>query len=272
MFGRRMTQPFLMVWRQVTESTRIPQYLAFTIVFIVCSFAYSMAYCHFYVNYYAEGHTSFMDSCLWSVRKCGVWWVACPLVLKAYSKLGLTKPIAVAGFYLGTIGFSTFYSLALDVFFFAPETHIITSMVIFLPTHIGLATFVILGWWVLFAGHASDLKLVREPTLEQIPSPYTPKLLRVQTGTQEVEIPVDTIESISASGNYMEVFDGQRSYLMRSTMKELEQNLGANQFVRIHRSHLVNRGAIQSISANQRVILNSGQSFPISQRYRVNIK
>lgn len=56
-----------------------------------------------------------------------------------------------------------------------------------------------------------------------------------------------------------------------STLKEEEQKLPVNNFVRIHQSYIVNFYFIKEIS-NQRVVLINGEALPISAKYSTDFK
>lgn len=244
-------------------------YQLLSILFLVVSFSYSMVYCHFYVNYFVQVPTDFVDSLIWSLLKFGVWWFLVPCLLVFYSSMWLENKRYVAVTYILSIVIATVYSVGLDLLFFKVSAHLAASLVTFLPTHITTSTFVLLGWFIYIRSNLANDNVVnsREVLLDQAKKKCS-EMLTVQTGTQEIEISVNDIESISASGNYMEVDDGRGIYIIRKTMKELEAQFDSHQFVRIHRSYLINRFAIRSVNSNQEVILQSGKKLPVSQRYR----
>jgi two-component system LytT family response regulator len=53
-------------------------------------------------------------------------------------------------------------------------------------------------------------------------------------------ISVDSIRRFEGEDDYVAVYDGQRRYLIRSRLKDLERRLDPDDFVRVHRSHIVN--------------------------------
>lgn len=69
----------------------------------------------------------------------------------------------------------------------------------------------------------------------------------VRLGSRIVIIPRDTIDYIEAADDYVMVFSQQGNHLKEKTMKYFETHLPAKDFIRIHRSHIVNISQIVSI-------------------------
>jgi DNA-binding LytR/AlgR family response regulator len=88
------------------------------------------------------------------------------------------------------------------------------------------------------------------------------------TGTGHVAIATAEIECLEADGNYLNVAHvSGRTYLLRSTLNAAEQRLGA-QFVRIHRSVIVNRGRIRERRRGGQLVLQSGRIVRIGRAFR----
>ena len=87
------------------------------------------------------------------------------------------------------------------------------------------------------------------------------------------DLPVspDLILWVSAARNYVELHTNDRSYLVRATLTELYEALGAHGFVRTHRSHMVNAKALSHLKkmgtrCHKAVLLN-GACIPISNKH-----
>ena len=80
------------------------------------------------------------------------------------------------------------------------------------------------------------------------------------------------IDWIEADGNYARLHVGEDDYLVRETMTGLERRLDVAQFVRIHRSTIVNLDQIKEIQpwfkGELMVILTDGEQLPLSRKYR----
>jgi two-component system LytT family response regulator len=90
-------------------------------------------------------------------------------------------------------------------------------------------------------------------------------------------IPVKDITWVDAAGDYMCVHctDGE-TYILRKTMKQLEQELDPKQFVRVHRSVLVNNNAVKKVltlSSGEYVIqLENEHEIRVSRSYRDKVR
>jgi len=81
-------------------------------------------------------------------------------------------------------------------------------------------------------------------------------------------IPVQEIHYIEACGDYVSLFTVNGSFLKERTMKYFEENLPSLQFVRIHRSYIINVNEVHKIELyekeNYRVHLKSGKILKTS--------
>lgn len=96
--------------------------------------------------------------------------------------------------------------------------------------------------------------------------------LLVPTGELLQLIDASTIESLEADDNYVHVHAGSKRYVLRRTLQDLLAQLGAQRFVRIHKSAAVNIAAIQSFAplfkGDYQVKLASGRELRMSRRYK----
>jgi len=94
---------------------------------------------------------------------------------------------------------------------------------------------------------------------------------------ETTRIPVKDVIWVDAAGDYMCVHceDGQ-THILRKTMKQLEQELNPKQFVRVHRSVLVNNSAVQKVltlSSGEYVIqLSNEHEIRVSRSYRDKVR
>lgn len=102
-----------------------------------------------------------------------------------------------------------------------------------------------------------------------------PERLLIKKLGREFLIQTNDIEWIEASGNYANLHIKQSVYPMRITMDKLEKLLPAN-FIRIHRSTIVNLEQIQEIQAldtgDYEVTLRNHLKLTLSRRYRERFK
>jgi two-component system LytT family response regulator len=80
------------------------------------------------------------------------------------------------------------------------------------------------------------------------------------------------VQWLRASGNYVELHAPGKTYLYRETLSKLEQQLDPQQFVRIHRSIIVNRRSVRELRPLQggdyEVALVDGERLRLSRSHR----
>lgn len=86
-----------------------------------------------------------------------------------------------------------------------------------------------------------------------------------------VRVPVVAIDRLQASGDYVEVHTGGKVYTIYDNLRDLEQRLDPALFLRVHRSHLIRRDQIDSISratlGRSWIELRGGTRVPIGRTY-----
>ena len=87
---------------------------------------------------------------------------------------------------------------------------------------------------------------------------------------------IQDIDWCEASGNYVRLHIGQQTHLVRGTMSHLESQLDPAQFVRIHRSAIVNVERIQelrsSFNGEYLITLNDKTRLTLSRGYREGLQ
>ena len=90
----------------------------------------------------------------------------------------------------------------------------------------------------------------------------------VKSGTKIHVVLVPEIFYLQADGDYVQIITAQGKYLKEQTMKYFEEHLPENQFVRVHRSVIVNVEMISRIELyekqNQLLTLKNGQQIKTS--------
>ena len=96
--------------------------------------------------------------------------------------------------------------------------------------------------------------------------------LAVKSGDRTLILRVDEIDWIEAADYYVEFHVGNRAYLLRETMKAVEERLDPSRFTRIHRSTIVNLDRIKEIHSDfhgdQVALLRDGTRLRISRSRR----
>ncbi len=98
------------------------------------------------------------------------------------------------------------------------------------------------------------------------------KLINIKDRGQIFRVDVDTIERIDAAGDYMCIYTGDNTLILRETMKDLEKRLDPRRFQRVHRSTIVNLDLVTQVKPHTNgecfLVLNSGASVKVSRSYR----
>ena len=98
------------------------------------------------------------------------------------------------------------------------------------------------------------------------------KLINIKDRGQIFRVDVDSIERIDAAGDYMCIYTGDNSLILRETMKDLERRLDPRVFQRVHRSTIVNLDQVRQVKPHTNgecfLVLDSGAEVKVSRSYR----
>jgi hypothetical protein len=100
----------------------------------------------------------------------------------------------------------------------------------------------------------------------------SPEVLEVRDGARRHFVPLNEVVWVEAAGNYVELHRGGAGLLHRASLSEMERRLQGAGFVRIHRSRLVRREAVEAVESKPTgdflVRLRDGRELAGSRRYR----
>jgi two-component system LytT family response regulator len=98
------------------------------------------------------------------------------------------------------------------------------------------------------------------------------KLINIKDRGQIFRVEIDSIEHIEAAGDYMCIYTGDNSLILRETMKDLERRLDPRTFQRVHRSTIVNLNLVRQVKPHTNgecfLVLDSGAEVKVSRSYR----
>jgi two-component system LytT family response regulator len=96
--------------------------------------------------------------------------------------------------------------------------------------------------------------------------------LPIKSAGKIIFVDVDEIDYLEAAGNYVVLHAGGQEYRTRETMNVFEERLSPAQFVRIHRSAIVNRKQIKELrpwfTGEYAVVMKSGKELTLTRSYR----
>lgn len=103
----------------------------------------------------------------------------------------------------------------------------------------------------------------------------TPKFVIKSFGRTDL-VPMNDVIVARAERNYVALMCGEKEYLHRSTISEMEKDLGSVGCIRCHRSYIVKKAMVQSLIRKNGVLshvkLVSGQEVPVGANYRAQVQ
>ncbi|GMV29981.1 MAG: DNA-binding response regulator [Rhodanobacteraceae bacterium] len=99
-----------------------------------------------------------------------------------------------------------------------------------------------------------------------------PQRLAIRDGNRTVRLDPESIRWIDAAGDYLCIHTASENFVIRATMREMEQRLDPRRFQRIHRSTIVNLACVRELRSHVNgeyfVTLESGQTLKLSRSYK----
>ncbi|HVJ62789.1 MAG TPA: LytTR family transcriptional regulator DNA-binding domain-containing protein [Tahibacter sp.] len=100
----------------------------------------------------------------------------------------------------------------------------------------------------------------------------TPERLTIKDGNRTVRLDPETIRWIDAAGDYLCIHTDVENFVIRATMRDMEQRLDPRRFQRIHRSTIVNLACVRELRSHLNgeyfVTLETGQTLKLSRSYK----
>lgn len=193
---------------------------------------------------------------LWTARAAPPWWRAAPVHLAA---AGLYSVLHVSGFV--ALRKAAYPLLLHEPYQFGPLSSEFPYELRKDLLAYGLASIIF----------SLALRRSGRQAIVVDPAPAAPATFDIQDGAKLTRVPVGEILAVRSAGNYSEFLlsDGRRP-LMRSSLSALETRLGAQGFLRTHRSWLVNPTRVTALrpegSGDYAVALGEVEA-PLSRRF-----
>ncbi|GLX81832.1 LytR/AlgR family response regulator transcription factor [Thalassotalea eurytherma] len=101
-------------------------------------------------------------------------------------------------------------------------------------------------------------------------------ILPIKDAGEVSRVPVKSIMWIDAAGDYMCVHTTDTTHILRKTMKELEESLDPRQFIRCHRSIIVNKHFIakfcSQVNGEYYLVMKNDKELKVSRSYKDKVK
>jgi two-component system LytT family response regulator len=124
----------------------------------------------------------------------------------------------------------------------------------------------------VLAEHAPEAHDEHVDTADTVLASRYEKLINIKDQGQIFRVDVDTIERIDAAGDYMCIYTGGETLILRETMKDLEKRLDPRKFQRVHRSTIVNLDLVKQVKPHTNgecfLVLESSAQVKVSRSYR----
>lgn len=104
--------------------------------------------------------------------------------------------------------------------------------------------------------------------IEQRTLPTEEQVLILKEGSSIFKVKIAEINYVESMQNYIQIHTIRRRFTILMTLKELLQQLPANDFYQIHRSYIIHLNKVEKIE--QQEVTVAGTVLPISKRNRTN--
>lgn len=89
----------------------------------------------------------------------------------------------------------------------------------------------------------------------------------IKSGHTLIKVVVSDISHIMSNSDYTEIYEGSVKHLSSESLKYWTECLDPKQFVRIHKSYIVNLSYIKKVIANK-VLINEEDELPLGRAYK----
>ncbi len=96
--------------------------------------------------------------------------------------------------------------------------------------------------------------------------PSSPDYIMIKSEYTTIKIRFDDILYIEGLKDYVKIFTGDKRHLTKSTMKNIENKLPVEKFMRVHKSYIVSLDKIEKIENNR--ILFGDNRIPIGDQFK----
>jgi two-component system LytT family response regulator len=101
-------------------------------------------------------------------------------------------------------------------------------------------------------------------------------ILAIKDAGEVSRVPVNDIIWIDAAGDYMCVHTEETTHILRQTMKQLEESLDPKQFIRSHRSTIINKMFVNKfcsqLNGEYYLVMCNGKELKVSRSYKERVK
>ncbi|WGO98564.1 LytTR family DNA-binding domain-containing protein [Saccharophagus degradans] len=245
------------------------------LIFWLGYMAWLVVFCVIHQMVIMDSGVNVVSSILWTLREWGFWMLITPTLVSLLSKTEhYEKPLKAKLHILGAaLIVALLYKVAVNLY--SGRSDVLATFVSYSPKYLQVLLVISLGWYVLLKGEQVYYANKNSSTEPDSPKNDASRLL-VSTGSAEAFIHVQDITAVQAAGNYVDIHTANSSYILRATLKHLLEQLPQAQFVRCHRSAVVNINYVKQLhsfaTGKGELELECGRLVPLAKSYRTQFK
>lgn len=114
---------------------------------------------------------------------------------------------------------------------------------------------------------AMEQQRLQQPAEAPVQLPVAPDQLFIKTDKRFVQLEMKDIFYLESAGNYVKLWLKETSLLTPRTLTSFEEQLPAGDFIRIHKSFIVNKLHVAYLEGNM-VVLKNGKTLLIGKNYK----
>lgn len=105
---------------------------------------------------------------------------------------------------------------------------------------------------------------------ERFRSGKSDNFLMLKEGYKQVKVFCFKIVYIKSDNNYIEIYTEKKTYIKRCSLESVHNLLKSEDFIRVHRSYIVNKNYIKALLSNQIEVIS--KTIPVSRKYLKALK
>lgn len=106
------------------------------------------------------------------------------------------------------------------------------------------------------------------PAVPTPPEPSVRQEIFIKSGYEHIKVTISDIIYLKSDTDYTEIFLPNKRVLSAEPLRYWEENLSADQFMRVHKSYIVNTGKIEKVAGNQIYLQEEEIVVPIGRAYK----
>lgn len=118
-----------------------------------------------------------------------------------------------------------------------------------------------------FVKAVAKVPVQTQALLSNSPQPSPRKEIFIKSGYEHIKVTINDIIYIKSDADYTEIHTPHKQYLSSEPLRYWEENLDNTQFVRVHKSYIINTSKIEKLSGNQAYLVQQ-KIVPIGRAYK----